>query len=162
MAPCCLIRLPALIQRSSCACSVSSADCASGLQTQGVSASGVIVCPANLFLHDRHSQQQASAPQSTHHHHQDLPDSVKYQPQITELSGPQVDDMHSLPDFAGSSVGGGVMQKISPQPISQTANSSRFNHSAQPSSRKPSAPMHTRACTPQRCLYSGACRAVPV
>jgi len=151
-APCCLIRLPAQRQRSSCACGVSTTDCASGLQTQGVSASGIRVYPANLLLHDRQAQQQASAPQSTHHYHHDLPDSVKYQPKITDLSGPQVDDMHSLPDFAGNSMGGGVMQKVSPQAISQTANFSRFNHSALPSSRKPSAPMHTRTCKPQRCL----------
>ncbi|KAA6419380.1 MAG: putative ATP-dependent DNA helicase HFM1-like [Trebouxia sp. A1-2] len=37
---------------------------------------------------------------------------------------------------AGRSIGGGVMQKGSPQAISQTASFSRFNHSALPSSRK--------------------------
>ncbi|KAL0055867.1 hypothetical protein WJX82_005206 [Trebouxia sp. C0006] len=108
-------------------------------QTQGVSASGVRGYPANLLLHDKQAQQQASAPQSAHHYYHNLPDSVKYQPQITELGGPQADDLHSLPDFAGNSMGGGVMQKVSPQATSQTANFSRFNHSALPSSRKRSA-----------------------
>ena len=137
---------------SCCACGVSTADCASGLQTQGVSASGVRGYPANLLLHDRQAQRQASAPQSAHHYHHDLPDSFKYQPQVTELSSPQVDDMHSLPDAAGNSMGGGVMQKVSPQAISQTANFSRFNHSALSSSRKLSAPMHTHTCKPHLCL----------
>ena len=117
------------------------ADHASGLQTQGVSASGLRGYPANLLLHDRQAQQQASAPQSTQHYHYDLPDSVKYQPQITGLSGPQVDDMHSLPGVAGNSMGGRVRQKGSPQATSQTAIDSRFKHSALPSSRKPSAPI---------------------
>ncbi len=135
---------------------------APGLQTQGVSASGVRGYPANLLLHDKQAQQQASAPQSAHHYYHNLPDSVKYQPQITELGGPQADDLHSLPDFAGNSMGGGVMQKVSPQATSQTANFSRFNHSALPSSRKPPAPMHTPTCTPQQCLYSRACAQVPV
>lgn len=149
-------------QGSSCACGVSTIECASGLQTQGVSASGLRGYPANLLLHDRQAQQQAPTPHSTHHYRQNLPDSVKYQPQITELGGPQADDMHSLPDIAGDSMGGGVMQKVSPQATSQTSNFSRFNHFTLPSSRKPPAPMHTCTCKPCQCLYSCACIAVPV
>ncbi|DBB06327.1 TPA: Sec63 [Trebouxia sp. C0004] len=108
-------------------------------QTRGVSVSGVEGNPANLLLHDRQAQQQASGPQSTHHYHRDLLDSPQYQLQITELSGSHVDHMHSLPAFAGNSMGVGAMQKVSPQAISQTASFSRFNHSALLSSRKRSA-----------------------
>ena len=130
---------------------------APGLQTQGVSASGVRGYPANLLLHDKQAQQQASAPQSAHHYYHNLPDSVKYQPQITELGGPQADDLHSLPDFAGNSMGGGVMQKVSPQATSQTANFSRFNILPYPA-----AVSLLHQCIPLLVHLSSACTAVPV
>ena len=112
------------------------------LQAQGMATNAVRTHPANLPVQSQQAQQQSSS-QLSAIQHQYAPDLVNHQAQMTQPESLGPVGGHTQPNLTGSSVcQSELKQSVSPPVSSQTANFSRFNLSAMPSSRKPCLPAH--------------------
>ena len=103
------------------------------LQAQGMSTNAVKTNPVNLPV----QSQQRPSNQHPVIQQQSAPDPVYHQGQVTHGLGPA--GRHDMPNSMCQSE---LKQSVSPPVNSQTADFSRFNLSAMPSSRKPCLPAH--------------------